>query len=242
MNLDIFCEKVDLINKNEVEKTELFLLFLTIKNSGDRFPFSDIIVLFEDQNYSPPNASRLKNKIRNVRSILIDKEGFVRLHATKLSEFKQLHQSLFEDSEEIEVFENILPKSLFLGTRGYIEKLSLQINSSYEHNLFDGCAVLMRRLLEILLIHSFQHKKIEAQIKDSNDNYYLLEKIINIASKNKILDLSRNLKSNLENYRNLGNFSAHKIHYNAKKFDVDKVKIHYRVDIEELLYKAGIKT
>ena len=241
MNLDLFCEKVDLNDKNEVEKTAHFILFLSIKNDKDKFPLSDIMDLFENQNYSMPNRSRLKNNIRNARSILIDKDGFVRLHATKLKEFKQLYPLFFEDNESIEVFENILPKSLFLGTRGYIERLSLQINSCYEYNLFDGCAVLMRRLLEILLVMSYQAKSIEAEIKDSSGNYLMLERIVAKAIGNTTLDLSRNLKANLNDYRDLGNFAAHKIHFNTNKFDIDKVKTHYRVDVEELLYKAGVK-
>jgi hypothetical protein len=242
MKLDVFCEKVDFENKTEIERTELLLVYLAIERGEDKFLLSDIPELFEDQNYSRPNISRLRRNVRKVRSILIDKQGYVRLHATKLKEFKQIYPLLFAELEEIEVFENIIPKALFEETRGYIEKISLQINACYEHNLFDGCAVLMRRLLEILLIHSYQHRMIEDEIKDNNDNYFLLEKIINNAVKNKKLDLSRNLKGNLDDYRNLGNFSAHKILYNANKFDIDKVKNPYRVDIEELLYKSGIKT
>ena len=74
--------------------------------------------------------------------------------------------------------------------------------------MFDGCAVLMRRLLEILLIHSYQNYKIDSEIKDSSDNFYLLEKIVANAISNKKLDLSRNIKSNLSSYRDLRKFCS----------------------------------
>lgn len=36
-------------------------------------------------------------------------------------------------------------------------------------NIFDGCAVLMRRLEEVLLILSYAHLKIEAASKDGTE-------------------------------------------------------------------------
>lgn len=42
-------------------------------------------------------------------------------------------------------------------------------------------------------------------------------------------------------FRQLGNFSAHKIQYNANRKDIDNVQLRYRVTIEDLLYAAGIK-
>ena len=61
---------------------------------------------------------------------------------------------------------SILPEPDYKSTRGYIESLAKQMNASYEHNLFDGCAVLMRRLVEILLVLSCRNLHIEAEIQD----------------------------------------------------------------------------
>ena len=44
-----------------------------------------------------------------------------------------------------------------------------------------------------------------------------------------------------DRFRMLGNLSAHKIQYNAKKAYIDEVITLYRVAIEELLYISKIK-
>jgi hypothetical protein len=119
--------------------------------------------------------------------------------------------------------------------------LAKQINASYERNIFDGCAVLMRRLVEILMIHSYEHLNIADEIKDSSGNYQMLEAIIDKARSNNKLALSRNSKGCIEEFRKLGNFSAHKVYYNCTRAEIKPVILDYRALIEELLYKSGIR-
>ena len=136
----------------------------------------------------------------------------------------------------------MLPKTLYEGTkRQYIENIAKQINASFENNIFDGCAVLMRRLLEILLILTYQNLGIDSQIKDGNGNYHLLDKIISDAVQNPALSLSRTTKPHIEVFRQLGNFSAHRIEYNCRKQYIDEILLEYRAAIEQLLYKSGLK-
>ena len=65
--------------------------------------------------------------------------------------------------------------------------------------------------------------------------------IIKNAIYNQKIGLSKTTKSCLNEFREIGNFSAHKIYYNAKRGDLKKCILDYRATIEELLYKAGIK-
>lgn len=241
IDLDRFCQKTELLSKTEVEKVELFILFSIISEKKEILHLNKVIEYFDQQNLNTPNKSRLRTKIKNAKSLIINVNDDVRLHASKYDEFKSAYNSFFNKSEDIESDDHIIPVPIYLNTRGYIECLSKQINSSYENNIYDGCAVLMRRLFEILLIHTYQHVGIDQEIKDHLDNYKMLESIVANAKTNSKLNLSRNLKENLDIYRNLGNFSAHKIHFNARKSDIDKIKLLFRVDVEELLYKAGIK-
>ena len=131
---------------------------------------------------------------------------------------------------------------LYQKTRGYLESLSKQINASYEHHIYDGCAVLMRRLEEILLIHSYEKLGIAAAIKDGNGNYLLLEGIVKDAVSNTTLSLSRNSKVTVEEIRILGNFSAHKVTYTCKREYISEKIPEFRALIDELLHKAGIRT
>jgi hypothetical protein len=143
-------------------------------------------------------------------------------------------------SEEIHTNDTILPHSLIESTRGYIETLGKQINASYNNNIFDGCAVLMRRLLEILLIHSYEECGKLNEISE-NDGLRNLSYIINYTTSNKPFRLAKESLETLDDFRQLGNFSAHKIQYNARRKDIENIKLKYRVTIEELLYTAKIK-
>jgi hypothetical protein len=147
-----------------------------------------------------------------------------------------------EPSEEVVSADTVLPSILYENTRGYIESLGRQINAAFEHNIFDGCAVLMRRLIEILLILSYEHLGVESEIKSASGDYVMLDSIIGNARGNPKLSLSRNSKATIDEFRTIGNFSAHKIYYNARRNDVRRHIVEFRALVEELLYKSGIRT
>ena len=68
-----------------------------------------------------------------------------------------------------------------------------------------------------------------------------LDKIIINAQENQTLKLSANTKKDMMLFKDLGNYSAHKIWYNCTKEDIEQNALKYRTIIEELLYKSGIK-
>lgn len=149
----------------------------------------------------------------------------------------------WESDEKITENQTILPEKLYSNTRNYIEQLSKQINASYENNLFDCTAVMMRRLMEVLIILMFQNEQIENKILDKQGNKYVnLEKMIKIANSEPLFKLSQNTQRDMEVFRELGNLSAHKIWYNSTKKDIERLILRYRAMIEELLYKSKIIT
>ena len=136
----------------------------------------------------------------------------------------------------------VIPDALFDGLHSNFQSLCKQINASYEKNLYDCTAVLMRRLLESLLVLSYQKQSVEAEIMDKNGIYHIsLDGIIKNAVQNSTLALSANTKKDLSLFKDLGNYSAHKIWYNCTQQDIKPHILKYRVIIEELLYKAGMK-
>ena len=136
--------------------------------------------------------------------------------------------------------DEVLPFDLYRNTRQNIERVADQINKSFYYGIYDGCAVLMRRLIEMLLILSFKENKIEADIRGSDDNYLNLSDIINKAVANRTLDLSKNAKEYLDPFREKGNLSAHNPFHNARKKDLELVQPKFRHLVEELFYKSGI--
>lgn len=145
-----------------------------------------------------------------------------------------------EDTVTVEQLGTVLPDALFSSLPVNVQSLCKQINASYENNLFDCTAVIMRRLLESLLVLSYQKAGIEEEIMNGN-HHVTLDKIIKNAEQNKILALSSNTKKDMTLFKDLGNYSAHKIWYNCTQGDIKPHILKYRVIIEELMYKSGLK-
>lgn len=145
-----------------------------------------------------------------------------------------------ENSTQIESHSSIIPNELIESVQRNIKQLCYQINASFENNLYDCCAVIMRRLLEILLIESFVKNGFEDKIKLENGHYINLDKIIEKVESTGLLRISATTKKDLSTVKDIGNFSAHKIWYNCTKTDIDNIKQKYRLMIEELLYLSGL--
>ena len=147
-----------------------------------------------------------------------------------------------QDNITIEQHETILPNALFNGLATNFQSICKQINASYENNLYDCTAILMRRLLESLLVLSYQKAGVESEIMDKNCNHHIsLDGMIKNTAQNSRLALSANTKKDMSLFKDLGNYSAHKIWYNSTQQDIKPHILKYRVVIEELLYKAGMK-
>lgn len=240
MNIQLFAELCELASLTEVDKA-CYLAFYYLKvNKQAQFTAADAALWLSTAGSAHPNKSRLTEHLRNSRNTQRDGGGF-RLTLKYIAELEEKYPTVGEKSQEVVEHGTILPEADYEKTRGYIERLAKQINATYEHNIFDGCAVIMRRLLEILLILSYQHLRIDAEIKDAVGNYFMLDAIITNARQNLTLNLSRNGKASADIFRTLGNFSAHKIEYNCKREYIASEIPSFRALVSELLHKAGIR-
>ena len=138
--------------------------------------------------------------------------------------------------------QNVLPRALVANTRGYIEKVVDQINGCYEKGWFDGCAVMMRRLLETLIIECFEKHSIASKIKHARSGDFLrLSELVVQTLKETTWNLGRNTKKALPNLKLIGDQSAHSRRYNAHREDIDKLLPDFRTACQELLYIAKLK-
>jgi hypothetical protein len=246
MTFTQFAESVELLSKKEIDKVKLISFYFQTIDKEHQITIDDISEYFEKLGIHKPNKSRLHKNLLSSKEFVRGKSSYhFRLHTKVFSLLNEQYASVFEEkkSEAVTLSTDglVLSKELYKSSRKYLENLGNQINASYENNIFDGCAVLMRRLFEILLIHSYENLKIDAEIRDGTGNYRMLGDIVNNAKTNVKLGLSRNTRDSLDNIRELGNFSAHKIYYNAKKYDIDRAILNFRACIEELLYLSGIR-
>jgi hypothetical protein len=138
--------------------------------------------------------------------------------------------------------EHVLAFSHVKNTRGYLERVVNQVNGCYEHGWFDGCAVMMRRLVETLIIECYETEKIADQIKNSKTGeFYMLRDLINKILAQPEFNIGRGAKQGLGRLKEIGDNSAHSRRYNAHREDIDKVAGDFRIVCQELLYLAKLK-
>lgn len=242
MTLNQYVKKVGLLEKTELEKVlYLTYYYVVVEQLSEATP-KNVEEWFGTLNLGQPNMTRLMGKISKSKNFIKgSKSKTFKLHAKTLLILQEELPFLDRSSEEIVFSSSMLPQSLFKDTRGYIEKFAKQINASFDHNLFDGCAVLMRRLIEILLVHSYQNLGIASRITTSSGEYKALKFIIADSLNNQTLGLSKGAKACIDEFRVLGNFSAHKLMYNCRRDDIKNIALDYRATVEELLYRAGLR-
>ena len=167
MRIEEFNRIADLHSRTEIEKVARLAFYLSENKDQDEFEVGEVSSLLIALGYAQPNQTRLKAKIQKSRVFVKgSKANRFRLSVTAKNSIRETLPNISE-SEEILSDDSLVPEILFSETRRqYLIRLAQQINAAYEHNLFDACALLMRRLLEILLIHCFEHSGLEAEAKD----------------------------------------------------------------------------
>lgn len=241
MTIKQFTKKVEFSEKTELEKAELIALYLEKKESKDFFEINEIIDILDTLKYPVSNPSRLRKNIKTSRNFKkSNSNGNYTLHPPVAEKLMEKYGEFLHDNTTIISSSSLIDESKFKGKGANLDKLIEQINHCYEHNCYDACAVLMRKLFETLLIRAYSKLGIDSEIKNDQGNYIMLEGITNNAKSNTTLALTREPKKNLDNIRDAGNYSAHTIYYNATKKDIDDIKKAFRLTIEELYHKAGL--
>jgi hypothetical protein len=137
--------------------------------------------------------------------------------------------------------ESVLPMDVVRGARGYLEAIVTQINGCYEHQWYDACSVMIRKLAEILIIAVYEHKGAAHEIKGTDGNFLMLSKLIDNIKTKTTWNLGRETKPCLDKMKELGDRAAHNRHYVAKKADVDGLRSGLRVTVDDLLHQAAFK-
>lgn len=241
MKVEQFSSLADLVNKSEVQKVEHLSFYLLENKDQSEFTVKDLAGILVALGFAQPNLTRLKTVVK--KSSVFNKgikADYFRLSAKAIKSLREQYPNLSE-SEEIMSDDSLLPEVLFNeARRQYLIRAAQQINAAYENNLFDACSLMMRRLLEILLIHCFEAKGIQDRVKDEEGNYQNLKTLINKAKTFTEIPLSNDAKKDIDSFRELGNLSAHRVRYNCRRDDIRVLRVEYRAVIEELLYVSGL--
>ena len=244
MELLKFMELVDLKNKTEPERAKLICFYRYQEFQERDFSMTTISETLVQCGFSAPNTSRLKDKLLKGKdkAFMLAKNDKNRIEFIPVAVqllIKELG-SAWNNFETIISESELLDENKFTGKRQYLDRLVKQINNTYANNCYDACAVLLRRLFEVLLILAYQNLGIDDEIIDrTGKGYMMLEGIVNNAKTNNTLKMSR-IKNEFDTFRKIGNFSAHYITYTAGKKDIDDIRLEYRVMLEELYNKANL--
>lgn len=135
----------------------------------------------------------------------------------------------------------VIPVSITRSTRGYIELVANQINGTYENGWYDACAVMIRRLLETLIIETYETHLISAKIKNPTGDFLYLKDLIDKCLQETTWNLTRNCKQAMPKLKDIGDKSAHSRRYNAHKPDIEALVKDIRLVVQEFVYLADLK-
>jgi hypothetical protein len=192
---------------------------LSIRSPGDTTALAELV----EAAFAAKTAQ--KNRVESVRELS---------HALR-TKWKQAKGPSSTPGNEL------FPLALIAKTkRGYLVTIATQMNGGFREGWYDACAVMMRRLVEIVIIESFEHHAILDKIKDGHGNYLQLTDLVDRALAEPAFKLSRNAKTELPKLRNIGHRSAHGRHFTAQRADIEKIEDGIRVVVQEFLAHAGL--
>ena len=246
MGLATFCSKIAQIEGlSNAQKAVAILFFIDKHEPGVERTANELARTIKDHGIGNPNPNALAGQIRKTRCVY-GKSGRFRLRQDKRAVVRSW-VAIALDGAPDEITDGpsqFLSESMWKATRGYIEKVCLQLNGCYSHGYYDAGAVMVRRLVETLIIECYEHLNRDAEIKDGDGNYLMLKDLIECAIDAKRLTLGREAKKGLKEIKSIGDRAAHNRRYNARRSDFDGIRDGLRVTVEELiniadLYKSG---
>jgi hypothetical protein len=202
---------------------------------------SDLSYDLHEDGFPKPNVTRLEQELKRSRyTIAGRRKGTFQIDIRKLAELDKQYRPLL-NLRDIKVDDTILPSDWVAGTRGYLERMVLQINGANQFGFLDCCAVLCRRLMESLLIEIYISQTRQNEIQTSGV-FFGLDKLISYIVADKKITLGRNSHLTMNDIKLIGDTAAHDRAYITQPVDLDDhLKARYRRLILELLTISGIK-
>ncbi len=233
--IDQFIKKIPDFNQlKSSEMIDYFTYYITIVTEKKYAYANDIKKCFTEAGLSPYSniSSYFSAKSRNKKPKFIKVGiGYILERFRK----EEIERNLGTFSEH-HPFDSLFPLELFENTRDYLTKIAKELTSCYELRFYDASLILIRKLLEILLIESFERYNRESDIKDGNGEFLYLEKLITKFTQASYWNLSRNTKRSLPQIKRLADICVHNRRFIAKKSDIDKIQSDLRVVLEEILH------
>jgi hypothetical protein len=232
------------VSKLDLNQTQVALAILWFhdeKTPDACLSSGELSKIIYETGLGSPHSTRLGEQIRRTGLVVSSSAGF-RLKALARSEIRGwLHSILGATQPRIDQALDYLPRDVWKDTRGYIEKVSSQLNGCFQLEFYDAASVMVRRLIETMIIECYEHLHREAEIQDANNHYLMLKELVNRATGAKGIHLGRDAQKALSEVKELGDRSAHNRRYNAVKADLEKIQSGVRVAVDEMIALAELR-
>lgn len=241
MTLESFCSQLATLELSHKDLALAILWFQDEQSPDIVLSAGALASVITRMGLATPHSTRLGAALKASGYVLASSKGF-RLKVLSRAKIRTMLASILApEPPTVDQDVGYLPKPVWDDTRGYIESICRQINACYQFDLFDGAAVLLRKIIETAVIESYEYLGRESEIKDGNGNYLMLRDLSAAAVKSGGLSLGRNARQALAQVKELGDLAAHNRRYLTRKGDLDRVQMGGRVLLEELLIIAGLK-
>lgn len=179
------------------------------------------------------NRARLQKKLLQSREISAPKGKPIIVLASKRKPLHAKYAAFLRKSLP-PLEDNILHLADFEGARPYILAIARQVNAAYQFECFDACAVMMRRLVEVLIIDAYETKGEREKILDADGNYLMMKGLSRAIQSGTPFKLSRNAPKTLERIKEIGDNAAHSRTYITKRIDIEHFAPTFRRLVSEL--------
>lgn len=245
MELSEFCQRLSRLKPfSNAQKAVSILWFHDQDTPGIKMAAPELSKIMRDNSIgNPTDIAGFIKQIQKTQCVYKHGKSFSIKESGKpiVQEWVQGVLNGENQSQVIDIGAQIFPDTVWKNTRGYIERVALQINVCYREGCYDACAVLIRRVTETLIIECYEHLGRTDEIKGTDDNYFMLSGLVTKAVDSKSgLSIGRDSKAALRAIKETGDRSAHNRKYNARKIDIDNIKDGFRLSAEELINTANL--
>jgi hypothetical protein len=192
-----------------------------------------------DLRVGNPNRVQLEKSLKKSSHVITVGDRY-QIKAGRTEQIRKLIGEI-EDKPIIDLSLAYIPEQIWKGTRGYIEKVALQLCGCWEQKFFDAAAVMLRRLAETLIIEAYEKLGRSDEITDKDQNYLMLGALVDKSCGGNGIGLGREAKTALKEIKEHGDRSAHNRRINAVRPELERIRSGARTAIEELINIARLK-
>ncbi len=235
-----FLSRVDKSCARQLDRALALIWFVGVDDQTKGLTAREIAIILRGAGHPEQNVSRLDSALLGDKRTAVAKGGGWALRPAARRELDDIYRAHLGPTALPES-DSVIPMSLVVDTRGYIEKVANQINKSFDAQLYDCCAVMCRRLLETLIIEVYEKENRSNEIRDGR-HFISLADLITTLEKDSSIFVSKPAMNALRAFKALGDLSAHNRHYNARIGDLEPQRAGIRLVVEELLYRSGLNS